>query len=104
MFDEKKEKRLADEWDQGDSKETMTIDDISTLAIHGFGCCKGHCLSRKYSGSERCACIREVFPTPNHFELYQEARNKFLDLLGLGILARTVSQETAGEKKNGKAN
>lgn len=101
MFEDQKEKNLATEWDQGDSKRVMTIEEISHLAIHGFGSCKQPCNSRNSVGSERCACIRQVFPTPKHYELYLEARAKYLDLLELGLIAKSVSKETLREKENG---
>ena len=97
-IDTKKDKRLADEWESSNSKGGMTADEITFLASTGLQTCKDFCASRKYTGENRCICIRERFPTSAHYDLYLRARSKYLELLEIGILAKAASQEATGEK------
>lgn len=97
-IDTKKDKRLADEWELSNSKGGMTADEITFLASTGLETCKDFCASRKYTGENRCICIRERFPTSAHYDLYLRARSKYLELLEIGILAKAASQEATGEK------
>ena len=73
-------------------------DEITFLASTGLQTCKDFCASRKYTGENRCICIRERFPTSAHYDLYLRARSKYLELLEIGILAKAASQEATGEK------
>lgn len=97
MIDISKDKRLADEWEKAINEDSMTAEEISFLASTGLQTCEGYCPSRNHTGEDRCACIRERFPTPTHYQLYLSARSKYLKLFGLGLLANAVSVETNGE-------
>ena len=73
-----KEKELAKEWEAGDTEEGMTVEQMADIVIRGFGNCgEEFCISREACSEDSCACIRDLFPTPQHFEVYKEARAFF---------------------------
>ena len=57
-------------------KATMDIGDIVRCAIQGHIKCdvEEPCLSRGHSGDYACKCIRSVFPSDEHYQLYEELR------------------------------
>jgi hypothetical protein len=86
-----------------DPEVYMTVDDLVSLACKGFSPCEKDslatgdcCLSRKYSGDDACQCIRNIFPTPEYYELYQRLREYYLDNLGKGFLLK-IAGETIQE-------
>ena len=72
------EKELAKVWEKGDTEEGMSVEQMADIVIRGFGNCgEEFCISKGACGEDSCACVRELFPTPQHFEFYKEARAFF---------------------------
>ena len=66
------EKRKRNDWLEKRDVISMDTEKLVSIAIHGHTCCPTDepCLSRSYSGDDACQCIRSVFATPEHYELY----------------------------------
>ena len=86
-----------EEWQRGRFEEWMSMDDLVGLAIHGLGRCENECFSRSSSVEDACACVRSVFPTPEHYETYLHARSFFLESLAKETFAQFVSVVSEGE-------
>ena len=97
MIDIKEDQRLAALWMDGVSTGTMDSEKLAELAQNGFDYCEGYCGSREYTGSDKCRCIREVFPTYQDYLLYQHARNRFKKYISIGLLAQRISLEKNGD-------
>ena len=100
MIDIENDKRLALLWESEISTGSMSVNDIAYLAKTGIEYCDGYCPSRDITGADRCRCIRERFPSPEHYKLYQEARNRFEDLLKLAVVGKAASLEAIEELDN----
>lgn len=85
----------AEWWKRGESKNSMTLEEISTLAKKGFTYCEDYCSSKRNCGEDACKCIRSTFPSPAYYELYKEARSFFLHKLAEGALIAIASSERA---------
>lgn len=93
------EKRRMIEWQQCSSEEYMTLENIVAISERGIERCQEDCLSRQICGEDACACVRSIFPTPQHYELYREARDFFLKTLAKATFAALIS-ERIGDKTN----
>ena len=103
LFDKKTEDFEVMVWELGESKETLSIEEITTLAKTGLTTCPEHCLSRARSGEDRCECVRARFPTPYHYNLYKKCQEQLRTLLDYELLA-LAAKDAMEEKNNGKAN
>ena len=103
IIDIKKDAKEAEEWENSDSEESISMDEIVHMAKNGVSFCEDYCASREYTGENRCYCIRSRFPTPSHYELYLLARDQFKKYLALGMLAMAVDETVLGEKDDDKA-
>ena len=67
------EKRKKYNWLEKRNAIAMDTEVLVTIAIQGHTHCPETevCLSRSYSGDDACRCVRSVFATPEHYELYQ---------------------------------
>ena len=99
MIDIEKDKELARIWESDLSTGSMDLKDIAYLAKTGIEYCEGYCASKEITGADRCRCIRDRFPSPEHYKLYQEARNRFKDLLKLATLGKATSLDVIEEIK-----
>lgn len=77
-------------WQRGVSEDGMSVEEITQIAKLGLGRCPEECFSRDISGDDACACVRSIFPTPQHYEVYLEARAFFLSALAKGAFAALV--------------
>ena len=93
IIDIKKDEEEATRWERGDTEEALSIEEIASVATTGLTFCKDYCPSREYTGENRCKCIRERFPTPEHYELYLIARDKYLKMLAISIMAEAVGND-----------
>jgi len=93
MFDNRYDLKLAVIWESGVEAGSLDHETIAELAQKGMTYCEGYCPSKKYTGADRCSCIREIFPSPKDYKLYLEARNRYESLLQLGLLAKAMSQD-----------
>tara|TARA_B100000214_G_scaffold346758_1_gene297604 strand:+ start:105 stop:416 length:312 start_codon:yes stop_codon:yes gene_type:complete len=100
MFDEREDQKLAVLWESG--VETGKLDDesMAELAQNGMKYCEGYCPSKKYTGEDRCRCVREIFPSPKEYKRYQEARSLFKRLLQFGLLAKASSKDINGDNND----
>ena len=80
------------EWLRGDSNETLSFEEITMLAKHGLGRCGDFCFSRSICGDNACACVRNTFPTPQHYEVYLDARNFYLNALAKAAFAALMGE------------
>ena len=83
---------LAKEWAKGESLDVISIDDFIEIICNGHGTCEGPCFSKDICGEEACACIRSVFPTPDHYETYKLARAFFIENLAIRTVAGVASE------------
>ena len=82
--------QVGDAWSYRDD-ETMPIEALAHIVREGFTLCEGDCVSRSASG-DNCRCVRSVFPSPAHYQLYKELRKCYLrtQLAGLIYEARAT--------------
>lgn len=71
-MNEKLEERYKTAWLEKRHTISMDTERLVTIAVNGHKRCDEdeYCLSRNYSGEDACRCIRTVFSTPEHYELY----------------------------------
>ena len=74
-----KEKKVVEEWRHGDSECSMTRDELLDFVIKGFSHCENDCQSRNVCGEDSCFCVRSCFPSPEHYEAYEELRRFYLE-------------------------
>lgn len=92
MINPEIEERNVEYWERGQSGYDITIADLVTLAVVGFERCDDKdCHSRRYSGEDRCKCIRSVFPHPVYYDLYLELRDIVLQAETYNVLMESVS-------------
>lgn len=84
--------KAAELWEQGTSEEPLDITHIADMAVIGVSQCEEFCSSREVCGEHRCICIRDAFPTPEHYHLYLLMRRQYTELVALGI-ASTAFEE-----------
>jgi hypothetical protein len=92
-----KEFTEKEEWERGLSDEGMTLDELVGLASDGLGRCPDRCFSRSVCGDDACACVRSVFPTPEHYETYLKARCFFLEHLAKATFVQFLSVVSKGQ-------
>jgi hypothetical protein len=92
IFDVRTEKRKAEEWEQGNSEETIPLSEIADIAAVGLTYCKDYCSSRETVGQASCYCVRARFPTPEHYQLYLKARHEYQRILAARIAAGTIGE------------
>ena len=80
-MNEKLERIKRDRWLDNLDEISMETERLVAIAVQGHECCpeNEYCLSRKYSGVTACMCIRSVFATPEHYELYLCLRQLLLE-------------------------
>ena len=78
-------------WEEGFFDKGITLEEMGDLIVSGFKECAKpeECDSRIMSG-ESCKCIRQNFPSPEHFEFYKVVMKDFLKEKALALLARAV--------------
>lgn len=81
-----------EEWDSPFNKERMDIDSLIDLVVDGFYQCEGFCSSRNFDGCDKCECVRNTFPTPEHFTIYLKLREAYLSMVDAAIMARHVKE------------
>lgn len=88
------EAECVEQWTSNRQDLSMPRETLVQLAIHGHHTCEEHevCLSRKHSGDDACRCIRTVFPTPLHYELYLELRMLVLEAKALSAVTGTTNE------------
>ncbi len=89
----------------------MLTKNLIRLAIDGHQQCEEYCISRdskKYGvGKDGCACIRETFPTPDHYKVYREMRRVYQEkesLLQLNEIIYGNCFPKEKEEKDGEKN
>lgn len=76
MYDKDTDKEQEQLWLDGDqSNRKMTVEKMAQLATFGFYGCEHDCLSKKYCSHYSCECIRSVFPSLAHYNLYLKLRS-----------------------------
>ena len=69
--------------------EQMTLDDVIKISIDGFSLEGCNCLKDEEG---ICDCIRTVFPSRSHYELFLLVRENYLSLLRMGLIAVLLQQ------------
>jgi len=98
IIDVKQDEREAKEWELGNTREGISLNELAEVATQGLTFCEAYCPSREYTGENRCKCIRERFPTPEHYELYLIARDKYLKMLAITVMAEAVAETEERDK------
>jgi len=93
-FEEENEANL---WNSTSSRGTITWKDISKMAISKLETCEGFCESREISGEDSCFCIRNRFPTPDHYKLYKATRRRYEKMLNAGLAIKAVATRSNGD-------
>tara|TARA_B100001094_G_C18176828_1_gene798364 strand:- start:1839 stop:2153 length:315 start_codon:yes stop_codon:yes gene_type:complete len=92
MIDINKDKKLALEWLENQEGE-MDHETLVYLSINGLDECSGFCASKKYCAEGACHCLRQIFPTPNHYQLYLELRRIYLEWMNLAVISTSTPKE-----------
>jgi hypothetical protein len=85
LIDIHKDLAQAELWQQGDDTASLDLLHLVDLARLGIEPCKEYCSSREVCGEHRCVCVRDAFPTPEHYELYLLLRSEYKRLITLGM-------------------
>lgn len=97
-MNEKLEQRKRDDWLDKKHNISMDIPKLVKIAVQGHVHCPENepCLSRSSSGNDACQCVRSIFATPEHYELYLCLRQVILE-------AELIHQVTGDYYANRKA-
>lgn len=87
------DKKAAELWEQGTSEEPLDLTHLADMAVIGVNQCEEHCSSREVCGEDSCICIRDAFPTPEHYHLYLLMRRQYTELLALGIASKAFDKK-----------
>ena len=88
MIDIHEDKKQADNWMKAVGQEaTMDVNQLVSLAAHGFEVCEDYCGSRERLGQESCFCVRANFATQEHYFLYLELRRLAKNLASFALTA-----------------
>ena len=81
-MNEKLERQYKERWLERTDAISMDRESLVQIVIAGHETCPTSepCLSRIHSGNDACRCIRTIFPTPEHYELYQRLRTLLLEM------------------------
>lgn len=88
MIDKNQEKAESSAWLENRDGD-MTMDEIVYKTIHKRECSQ-ECLSKKYSEEGMCRCIRDNFPTLDHYLLSEKLKEKLNDAVALGAFATLI--------------
>ena len=79
MYDKDSDKEQEQLWLEGNQADrNMPIEKMAQLAVAGFYGCDEDCLSKKHCTHYSCECIRSVFPSLAHYNLYLKLRSYVL--------------------------
>lgn len=92
--------KAAKLWQKRGRNETLTLQDITQLAATGLKTCEGFCGSRKYVGEHQCRCIRERFDSPITYDFYLTMRERFLEMMRLGLVIRAADSWKQEDKND----
>ena len=86
MIDIREDQKQAKDWIEN-GKGEMSDEALVLLASQGhLDCGERYCCSREYCEDGMCYCIREVFPSFHHYDLYLRLRELFVKGLKIGIV------------------
>lgn len=97
MIDKNQEKAESLAWLENRDGD-MAIDEIVYKALHNRECSK-ECLSKKYSEEGMCRCIRDNFPTLEHYLLSEKLKEKLNDAVALGAFATLIEFPLSAGRK-----
>lgn len=88
------EEVISEEWGDGNLDAEMSITELIELVKTGFYECPEdeYCYSRKYS-TIGCRCIRQRFPSFEHYELYLTLRSRYLEMIAEHFTSQLISAE-----------
>lgn len=96
MIDKKKEYDESLAWlEQEDG--VMENDEFIFKTVSGFRECSSICLSKKYSVDGMCSCIRENYPTLDHYLASMEMRKKLEMPAVIGAYCSLIKAKTSDE-------
>lgn len=98
IFDYDKEKHSAQLWMADLTDETLSLEEIAILAARGINTCSSECVSKNIVGEDCCFCIRQIFPSNSHYQLFLKARKYFQRQLDVEIFEEASAQAFTGEK------
>lgn len=102
-YDKDKEMKDSLAWLER-SEGYMRTQDLIYLTATGFDECTRWCASKKYSKDGMCACIRDAFPTLEHYDLYLALSSEVGNLVLANAFAKFIGfpDMGTGEKKKVK--
>ena len=94
MIDMQEDKKAAELWlEESDPEQEMDVHALVYLAATGFQECPGFCASRDYCEGEACFCKRAVFPSFEHYTLYESLRELYLKWAKLAVLSGKTKRD-----------
>lgn len=98
IFDYEEEKQSAELWMADITEGTLSLEEIAVLAAKGITTCSSECVSRNIVGEDCCYCIRAIFPSNSHYQLFLKARNYFQRKLDVEVFETASAEAITGEK------
>jgi hypothetical protein len=99
IYDKNKEIAESEAWLER-VEGYMSHEKLIYLTATGFDECTNACSSRDYSKDGMCACIREAFPTLEHYNLYNALSSEFGDLVLAKMFADLIDIPELQDSKN----
>ena len=94
-MDEIDETQEVEQWMEGNTEGSLTTEELLELVVRGHGVCEHYCCSRANYGQEKCTCVRSMFPTPKHYELYKQARAYYIKNIAIQKVAELIGKAHA---------
>lgn len=85
------EAEIEAKWMEYSNGNNISIDDMARIVQNGLDQCdeEEYCRWREYASNGYCRCLRDILPSPEAYELYENLR-----LLSLQIeLAKSIFRE-----------
>ena len=102
MIDIREDQKQAKDWIEN-GKGEMSDEALVLLASQGhLDCGERYCGSREYCEDGMCYCIREVFPSFHHYDLYLRLRELFVKGLKIGIVDGLVDLSKSEKYSEGR--
>ena len=80
-------------WTTSDPGAAMPNQALIDLVTNGFRTCNDYCSSRERYGEESCLCVRELFPSLEHYGMYLEMREWYLSRLAESMALAIIGEE-----------
>ena len=91
VMDWLREEEIKQAWLNRHNDQEMNLDTFAQIVKQGFNLCG--CIEEDLCDKGACSCVRSVFPTPSHYELYKYLREHYIaHTLERAILSRRLEE------------